>query len=220
MSSGNDASTHLMAMVNCAYCAVGGLVGQPASEIMRKLYALLGKPTPTGASEADTGVNGFSLLALLRKGRPESDLNKLTNEKPLELQIEGVVAFLQHYGCTTEVHGTAKNPLRFADANEYMNAAPLWTRFLAVAGDADFGTFITTLAHWTVGQKQEDGVNFYDHQLKITNAAVRDSVVKKSKGHSVITADATVSAKEPMGPLGQKLDSSDKRCIIITVTKG
>lgn len=220
MPSGNDAPTPLMAAVNCAYCAVGGLVGQPASAIMRKVYALLGEPMPTGASQSDTGVDGFSLLALKLQGRPASDLTGLVNEQPLALQIQGVVAFLRTYGCTVQVYGTAAKPKKFSKANTFMQSCALWTRFLAVAGDADFDTFLTTLVHWTVGQKQPDGVNFYDHQLNITNSAVRESVVQKSKGHSVITADATVSAPEPLGPLGQALNADDKRCIILTVSKG
>jgi hypothetical protein len=217
MRSGNDANNTNVAQDNCLYCAVGGLIGQPASLIMQMVYNMLQEPMPSGSDADNTGADGFGKLYW--KCKEKKDYIEGVNSKPLEYQIAGLTYFLQMKGCTVSSFGTAAEPKTFEEVLEYANGRPESTRFLALAGDADFGTFVTSLAHWTVGQVQNGVATFYDHQLNITNEVVAQALKPKIQGVGDATVGETRKAHEPMGPFGQKLDDDDKRSILLEVAK-
>ncbi|OUS03773.1 hypothetical protein A9Q81_06475 [Gammaproteobacteria bacterium 42_54_T18] len=213
MPSGNDAGTFGLATINCAYCAVGGLFGKPASEIIQKVYAMMGKGIPSGGEE-----DGFGLLSY-KVSDTKKSFSQLSNYEPLERQIIGMRYFLQKIGASTDLLGTARTPLTFPEAQKLMKGKPEGTRFLAVAGDADMGTFLTTLVHWTVGQVQSGVPTFYDHQLNVTNSDVWKAITIKMGNSGITPPDSagTKTSTEPLGPLNQELDEDDKRCVIIVV---
>ncbi len=218
MPSGNDANNYIVAVENCLYCAIGGLVGKPASEIMQMVFNLLGEAVPKGTNADDTGADGFGKLYW--KCVKKSDYQKGTDSDPVRYQIAGVKYFLNQKGCRVTNFGTADQPKTFKELLKFAQAKPKFTRFLAFAGDADFGTFVTTLAHWTVGQVQDSGVVFYDHQLNVTDTEVAKMLARtfRNKGIKAIVGE-TREGYEPLGPLGQELDAGDKRGILLIVEK-
>ena len=86
VTSGNDATDPEIASANCAYCAIGGLIGKSANTIMRDVFARTGALPPSGAN--NDGSLGFAMFYAQRSGKTMTETNRL------EFQVEGVAAYL------------------------------------------------------------------------------------------------------------------------------
>ena len=212
MPSGNDATSYDVAIENCLYCAIGGLVGKTSTEIMTMVHSMLGSPLPTGAN--GTGADSFGRLYW--KCVEKKPYQEGTNAQPVKYQIAGVKYFMTMKGKSATAFGTAEQPKKFPALLQHANSQPEGTLFLAFAGDADRGTFVTTLAHWTTGQVQGGKATFYDYQTKVSDPNVSQQLADKFRQKGILaTVGETRVSGEPMGPLGQELDDEDKRGILL-----
>jgi len=208
--SGNDAGNANIGSANCAYCSVGGLVGRSATEIMLDVYSVSGELKPSGS--ANDGSLGFAKLYAKLFNKAWDDT------KTLEFQVEGIVAYLNRKGCTVKRIGGPKpsellrKPVLAKAANDLDEGA----LFLVLTGDEDVdGWGITTLAHWTIGQKQNGKAVFYDYQLKISD----DSVRKYITGRCGKTFTETGMTDYPVIAWGKELDDDDGRGMLLVVSK-
>jgi hypothetical protein len=209
-NSGNDATDTEIASANCAYCAVGGLIGKSANTVMRDVYARTGALPPSGMG--NDGSLGFAIFYAMRSRKEMTDTNRL------EFQVEGVAAYLEFMRCTVKRIGglSSTRLLNRAQLLKTTNKLRDGTVFLALTGDEDVpGWGITSLGHWTVGQKQNGRAMFYDHQMKISDDWVRGSVARRS-GKEMGETGAT---DYPVTAWGNKLDKEDGRGLLLVVSK-
>ena len=216
VKSGNDATDAAIAANNCAYCAVGGLFGKSANEIMRDVYSMSAVLSPSGGPASD-GSAGFVLLYKSRIKTPVIGLHR-RSDNDQEFQILGVDAYLKQKGCAVTWVGSTKNLLKknelILEANKVANNA----LFLVFTGDEDFpGQGITSAAHWTMGQVQNGKAMFYDYQMKISGLDARtvNFLARRAK----IKLGETGMTDYPVVAWGRKLDDDDGRGILLVVSK-
>ena len=90
--------------------------------------------------------------------------------------------------------------------------------FLALTGDEDVpGWGLSTLAHWTLGQKQNGRAMFYDYQLKFSDDTVRSYVSGRSRKE--LNGETGVT-DYPVTAWGNALDEDDGRGLLLVVSRG
>jgi hypothetical protein len=219
MSGGNNDATHfLVGGANCAYCAIGGLIGKGASIIMGDVYGQMGKPPPTGSSINNDGSMGFSLYNAKLTGKEIPEDGKAS----LEFQIEGITRYLLKKGCTVKELADmtgSKKYVKVHQAVAAVNKLPEGTLFLVLAGEDDFGSgCISTLAHWTLGQVQNGKGAYYDYQMKVGDLGTRRILAQQAKVAAATLSETGLTDK-PVAAWGRELDEDDGLVRILVVAK-
>jgi hypothetical protein len=200
---------------NCAYCAIGGLIGKGASIIMGDVYGQMGLVPPTGASINNDGSMGFSLYnQFLTKEKIPID-----GPDSLEFQIAGITKYLIRKGCTVKDMTAPKTYMTVSDAVAKVNKLPEGTLFLVLAGDDDVSSnCITTLAHWTLGQVQNGKGAYYDYQMNVIDMKMRRDLAIKAKVNMQVLSETGLT-DHPVAAWGTELDEDDGLVRILVVAK-
>lgn len=213
MPTGNDASTITVATSNCSFCAVAGIAGKSANEVMGMVYRQMGKPLPNG--ESDDSSTGFA--EYYNYFHPQQK-EKIPNKKILKYQIEGIRLFLLHRGYHTTKIGAPDKLMTIPEAETYVNQSMEGTIFLVLSGDEDVkGQGLTSLVHWTAGQVQGGKGVYYDYQTKILDKNVRTSIKRRAGRRATIGFDDTNQSDHIIAPLGQEYDAKDGRALLIKI---
>jgi hypothetical protein len=202
--SGNDAVNAEIAGNNCAYCAIGGLIGASANKIMKYVFLKNG-------GRPDDGSMGFVYYYEKVSGRRPNPGNKQ------EFQVEGIVAYLESMGCTVRRIGDI-SPFQLLNPSQLLteaNRLSEGTVFLVFTGEAYGGAGICTEGHWTLGQKQKGKAMFFDHQMMIVRGSVR-SFWSRRKGNELSETGRT---DYPVVAWGERLEDEDGKGMLLVISK-
>jgi hypothetical protein len=211
--AGNDAVNSEIAGSNCAYCAVGGLIGASANKIMKDVFLKNG-------GRPDDGSMGFVYYYEKVSGRKLNPGFRGGNQQ--EFQVEGIVHYLETYGCTIRRIGDT-SPLGLLSPRQLLreaNRLSEGTVFLVFTGEAYGVAGICTAGHWTLGQKQNGKAMFFDHQLMIVRGSVRSFVARRT-GNDLNDGFGLETGRTdyPVVAWGERLDEEDGKGMLLVVSK-
>lgn len=208
ITSGNDAVNGDIARANCAFCAIGGLVGKSANDIMRDVEAMSGS-IRCATDRSDL----FARFYVARKPSVAWD-----DGQTLQNQVAGIKLYLELKGLHVDMLGTVSVE-GFFERDELIREANRLddgTRFLVLTGKGVEISPGMYGAHWTVGQKQGSTARFFDYQMRITDGSVRSFVEGKENCAGLSQQGDT---DYPVLAWGQKLDDDDKGLLLIVKTR-
>lgn len=208
----NDAPNFMVAMNNCACCAMGALLGKSAMEVARRYSHMIGANPPN-----ESGTRAADLFARFLIAKTGGKKGEDTGEgiEALQQQIDGMKLALTMEGYSLKQAGKIGSPLKVKNAIE---TAAKWndnTKFLCLTGDVSIwdSRSLVGSPHWMAGIVYKRVPIFIDYQMAITNEQVRSDVKRGT------SADLTRRGvfDQPMAGFGQRLDSADGRVILIGV---
>lgn len=206
----NDAPNFMVAMNNCACCAMGALLGKSATEIAQRYSHMIGAnpPNESGTRAADL----FARFLIAKTGGKKEEGEGI---EALQQQIDGMKLALTMEGYSLKQAGKISSPLKVENAIE---TAAKWndnTKFLCLTGDvSDWDSrSLVGSPHWTAGIVHKRVPIFIDYQMAITNVRVRSDLARRTPKD--LTRPGV--SDQPMAGFGRPLDPGDGRVILIGV---
>lgn len=209
--SGNDAVNSEIAGNNCAYCAIGGMIGASANKIMKDVFLKNG-------GRPDDGSMGFVYYYEKVSGRKHNP--GFMNGNQQEFQVKGIVAYLESMGCTVRGIGDI-SPLGLLSPRRLLreaNRLSEGTMFLVFTGEAYQGTTINAAGHWTLGQVQNGRAMFFDHQMMIVRGSVRNFVARRTGNDFNENFGSAMGRTDyPVVAWGERLEDENGKGMLLVV---